>query len=206
MLRRVAIVVVTTIGLLAACNAAPVPSPAQTAAPLAVPPLASSASSAPAPTASAPPRAVADAAPPQVDCSGDFPGGDMLRDNIAATSFSGLGEIVAVTKTGTNGQTPAPTTGYANLKYDVKIVKWFTGAGPERLVLHQGVEASYNPTAGDLLFFSACALGDGSGSEPDVGYFFAVGASCRAHAEIAGEAAAKRAKAVGKKNRACKRP
>lgn len=200
-----AIVVVS----LAGCS----PEPAQSgpAAPLTVPPLASPSPPA-APTAArdaAAPVAVADAAPAQVDCTGDFPGPDMLRDNIADTSVSGLAEIVAVTKKGTNGQSPAPTTGYVNLTYDVKVVKWFAGSGRaegERLLLHQGAEAPYNPAVGGLLFFSACALKDGSASEPDVGYFFAVSASCRAHAETAGEAAAKRAKAGGKKNRACKRP
>lgn len=181
------------------------------AAPLTVPPLASSppAPVPPARDAAAAPVASADAAPPQVDCTGEFPGPDVLRDNIADTSVSGLGEIVAVTKKGTNGQTPAPTTGYVNLTYDVKVVKWFSGPGRaegERLLLHQGAEASFNPPVGGLLFFSACALKDGSGSEPDVGYFFNVAASCRAHAESAGEAAAKRVKAGGKKGRACKRP
>lgn len=180
------------------------------AAPLTVPPLTSSPTPTPTPTSSdaAAPVAVTDAAPPQVDCSGDFPGPDMLRDNIADTSVSGLAEIVAVTKKGTNGQSPAPTTGYVNVTYDVKVVKWFVGAGRaegERLLLHQGAEASFNPPVGGLLFFSACALKDGSASEPDVGYFFNVSASCRAHAESVGEGAAKRAKAGGKKGRACKR-
>jgi hypothetical protein len=172
-----------------------------------------SATSEPTPSASAPasapasPSATAPAsapAPVRTACADDFPKADMIRDNIADTSITGIAEIVATSRTGTDGKSPAPTTGYVNNVYEVRVVKWLSGTGAEKLVLKQGAEAEITPLApGALLFFSACSAKDGSAWEPDVGYFFSVDPSCRAEVEKMGEAAAKRATAIGKRKRAC---
>jgi hypothetical protein len=130
---------------------------------------------------------------------------DMLRDNIGSTAMSGLAEIVTSKKTSLDGKTPAPTTGYVNVRYEVRVLRWFSGSGPDQLVLHQGAEAQFSPRGpGELLFFSACALAPGEATEPDVGYFFPIDPACRATAEKRGESAAKRA---GSKHgaRACKK-
>jgi hypothetical protein len=139
-------------------------------------------------------------------CKASLPPADLVRDNVAATAMSGLAEIVASTKTGLDGGTPAPRTGYVSFRYEVRVLRWFTGAGPERIVLSQGAEAESTPQPpGRLLFFSACAAADGSAYEPDVGYFFAVDAVCRADVEALAEPAAK---GLGAKRRlrACERP
>jgi hypothetical protein len=137
-------------------------------------------------------------------CGDDFPTADLIPDNIADTSISGIAEIVATSRTGTDGKTPAPATGYVNNVYEVRVVKWLSGRSGEKIVLKQGAEAEIVPLApGALLFFSACSAKDGSAWEPDVGYFFPVDPSCRAEVEKMGEAAAKRATATGKRRRAC---
>ena len=180
---------------------------------------------APAPTPPAPsssiaaraPEPASPVAPPSADagsstadparCEGELPPADLLRDNIASTAMTGLAEIVAATKTSLDGTSPAPSSGYVTFRYDVRVLRWLSGAGPDRLVLRQGAEAPGTPQRpGRLLFFSACASADGSAYEPDVGYFFPVDAACRADAEALGEAAAKRARAGKHKPRACERP
>lgn len=107
-------------------------------------------------------------------------------------------------RTGTDGKTPAPTTGYVHKVYELRVVKWISGTGAEKLVLRQGAEADGKQLSpGGLLFFSACPAKDGSVWEPDVGYVFPVDPSCRAEVEKMGEAAAKRATAIGKRKKAC---
>jgi hypothetical protein len=178
-----------------------------------VPPSASTSASASASapasasaSASAPaPAPVVAAAPPRTTpCEDDFPKADMIRDNIADTSITGIGEIVAASRTGTDGKTPAPTSGYVTNVYELRVVKWLSGTGAEKLVLKQGAEAEIKQLApGRLLFFSACSSKDGTAWEPDVGYVFPVDAECRAEVEKMGEAAAKRATAIGKRKKAC---
>jgi len=154
--------------------------------------------------------AAVDAGPPAMDpkaCAGDMPPPDFLANNIGDTPMSGLGEIVASTKTATDGTTPPPTTGYVHFRFEVRVLRWFSGTGPERLVLTQGAEAgSRIPEKGRLLFFSACSAPDGTGYEHDVGYFFPVEAVCREKAEELGAAAARRAKARGKRRSVCTAP
>lgn len=134
-----------------------------------------------------------------------LPPGDLVRDNIAATNVTGLAEIVASSKVGLDGKSPAPSSGYVTFRFEVRVLRWFSGNGPERMILTQGAEAGSTPAApGRLLFFSACAVGDAGvdrAVEPDVGYFFPLDAACRSQAEAAGENAARRAK-VGPKHRA----
>lgn len=127
----------------------------------------------------------------------------MVKDNVAATNVTGLGEIVASSKVALDGTSPAPTTGYVTFRYEVRVLRWFSGTGPERLVLSQGAEAPSTPYAkGRLMFFSGCASNPpGAVGEPDVGYFFSIDPACRANAETLGETAARRAN-VGAKHRA----
>lgn len=131
----------------------------------------------------------------------------MLRDNIASTQLSGIAEIVASSITSLNGTTPAPTTGYVNLRYEVRVLRWLSGSGPDTLVLHQGAEAGATPARpGRLLVFSACTskTAIGGAYEPDVGYFFHLDPQCLAAVETHAETAAKRARISGKpKGRAC---
>jgi hypothetical protein len=101
--------------------------------------------------------------------------------------------------TGPDGKAPAPTSGYANFRYDVRVLRWFAGTGKTRLVLKQGTEADSAPLApGRLLVFSACASGKDQGYEPDVGYFFGVEPACRADAEALMELASRQAARKGK--------
>jgi hypothetical protein len=172
------------------------------------PPPARSTSSADAGTSEPPP-----ARPPPVasatreDRSCELPPADMLRDNFAATRISGIGEILTSGKTGLGGTTPAPSTGYINFRFEVRVVRWFVGSGPEKMVLIQGAEATSTPAApGRFLFFSACTLPDGSGAEPDVGYFFPVEPECVGEAQTLGEASAKRARTAKGVRSVCTAP
>lgn len=151
-----------------------------------------------APAAPAPVIAVR---PPRTThCEDDFPKGEMIRDNIADTSVSGIAEIVGASRRAQ----PTGSTGYVNNLYELKVLKWVSGTGSEKQVLSQGAEADFKPHApGTVLFFSACMSKDGAMSEPDVGYVFPVDPSCRAEVEKMGEAAAKRATAIGKRKKAC---
>jgi hypothetical protein len=157
---------------------------------------------APAPTSPPP------AARPPGECP--LPPLEMLKNNIADTHVSGLAEIVASTKTALGGATPAPTTGYVNVRYDLHVLRWLAGTGPTQLVLHQGADADFQPPGpGELLFFSACTStspADGSVYEPDVGYVFAVDPGCRAEADKGGETAAKRAGRPKRRASACEHP
>jgi len=111
---------------------------------------------------------------------------------MGATNVTGIGEIVAASKISTDGKSPPPTTGYVNLRYEVRVVKWLSGTGPEKMLLGQGVEAETKlPRIGDILFFSACSSADGSAFEPDVGYFFTLDKACRPEVEKLAEKAAK---------------
>lgn len=122
----------------------------------------------------------------------------MVRDNIADTTATGIGEIVSVSRT------PTGASGYVNNKYELKVVKWLSGKGSEKQTLWQGAEEAIKPLPpGSFLFFSACMAKDGEMTEPDVGYVFPIDASCRAEVEKMGEAAAKRATAIGKRKKAC---
>lgn len=169
------------------------------------------AAAAPAPTASASASASAPPAEdpkpaPAVTC--ELPPLALLRDNITTTRMSGIAEIVASSKTGLDGRTPAPTTGYINLRYELKVVRWLSGGAGERLVLKQGAEAPGSPqAAGRLMLFSACASSDGTAYEPDVGYVFSVDPACAAELDKLADVAVKHAKASGKsKPRACEKP
>jgi hypothetical protein len=194
---------------LVACS--PAPEPAAPAAPASLASTASPTASSPAPTSAPPPPAPVDSVavadsgrlPPAADCSGSLPPRDMVRDNIAATAISGIGEVVASTKLATDGKSPAPTSGYILFRYELRVVHWFSGKGADRLVLKQNAEAGNNPRPpGELLFFSACG-GAGEAYEPDVGYVFSLDSSCRAEAEALGDAAAKKLASGGKRGRAC---
>ena len=128
----------------------------------------------------------------------------MIAQNIADTAVTGIGEIVAVSRKGTDGKTPAPTSGYVNNVYELKVLTWLSGTGAEKVILVQGAEAEIKPlAAGDLLFFSACSAKDGHLSEPDVGYVFPIDPACRAEAEKMGDTAAKKANQIGKRKKAC---
>lgn len=167
---------------------------ASTAAP--VPVASASSSAAKPPKVSAPPS-----------CGGQLPPLQLVKDNFASTGLSGIAEIVASSASGTDGSHPAPATGYVNFRYEVRVVKWFAGSGPERLVLSQGAEAPGTPRPpGDLLFFSACTSGVGTAYEPDVGYFFPVDPSCRADAEALGDAARSKVKTPSRKIPAACKP
>lgn len=167
-----------------------------------------------APHAAPPPKAAApDAAataPPRAEpasCSDALPPAEMVADNMGATSVTAIGEIVA-SATAASGGSGAPQ-GYTNLRYDVRVVRWVRGSGPERIVVLQGVEAGTSPRPpGELLFFSACTSDDGSFYEPDVGYLFPAAPACRAELEALASAAAERAKPPpkkrGKKPSACR--
>lgn len=122
----------------------------------------------------------------------------MIRDNIADTAVTGIGEVVAVSRQ------PTGASGYVNNQYELKVVKWLSGTGSEKQTLWQGAEEAIKPLPpGSLLLFSACMTKDGTMSEPDVGYVFSIDPACRAEVEKMGEAAAKRATAIGKRKRAC---
>jgi hypothetical protein len=128
------------------------------------------------------------------------PSASVIRDNIADTSVTGIAEIVGASRTGQ----PTGASGYVNNHYDLKVLKWLSGKGSEKQVLSQGAETSIKPYApGTILFFSACMAKDGEISEPDVGYVFPIDSACRAEIEKMGEAAAKRATALGKRKKAC---
>lgn len=147
------------------------------------------------------------APPPAASCDDALPPEDLLRGNVVETSMTGLGEIVASSKLGPDGKSPAPSRGYVLFRYEVRVLEWFSGSGPETMVLEQRAEADFDPRApGHLLFFSACR-GDAEGIayEPDVGYFFPVAPECREHADRRARAAAKRAGPKRKTLAACKR-
>ncbi|MBX3188959.1 MAG: hypothetical protein KF819_18205 [Labilithrix sp.] len=180
-----------------ACGAPP---PVVVAPATSTPPPATAAPAPAAPTAVAAPVATA---PPRASC--ELPPLEMLRENFAATSMSGIAEVVASSKTSLDGKTPPPTKGYVNFRYELRVLRWLSGSGPEHLVLRQGAEAEATPQGrGGLLFFSACSSADGSAYEPDVGYVFPLDPSCRADAEMLGDSAAKRVRR--KHERACDRP
>jgi len=189
----------------AAPEAPAAPDTAASAAPDAASAAADATAASAAPDAAASAAATARAPAPPAKCTDSLPPADRVRDNITDTALSGLAEIVASSKVGLDGKTPAPTTGYVNFRFEVRVLEWFSGSGPERMVLHQGAEAgSPLPGPGGLVLFSACALPDGSASEPDVGYFIRLDPACRGEAKALGDAAAKQARAGGKKKpRAC---
>ena len=130
-----------------------------------------------------------------------LPPTDMVRGNLGTTDLSGLAEIVASSKLALDRKSPPPSTGYVSFRYEVKVLKWFSGTGAEHMVLWQGAEADFNPAKGGaLLFFSACKSSDASFHEPDVGYFFPLEPACRTEAEALGADAAKK---VRKTRSAC---
>jgi hypothetical protein len=199
-------VLVGALALAGCARAAPEAAPPVPTAPLtavvAAPPASAPVTASAADASTAAPAPKPDAAPRPATagrCTGDLPPAEHVRDNMQVTHVAGLAEIVSATKTGTDGKTPAPTSGYAHVRYEVRVLRWFAGQGPERRVLVQGVEAESIPRApGSLLFFTACTGADATAFEPDVGHFFSVDPACRAEAEALGDAAAKRARAGGK--------
>lgn len=147
------------------------------------------------------------APPPATSCDDELPPEDLLRGNVSETGMTGLGEIVASAKLGPDGKAPAPSRGYVLFRYEVRVLEWFSGSGPESMVLEQRAEADFDPKApGHLLFFSACrGDADGVAYEPDVGYFFPVAPECRERLDHHARAAAKRAGPKRRTPAACKR-
>lgn len=134
-----------------------------------------------------------------------MPPADLIVDNVAATEITALGEITAARVTATDGSTPAPTTGYVHVHYEVDILKQFTGERLERMRLVQGVEAGFKPRQpGTLLFFSACLSTDGSAYEPDVGYFFSVTPECQKQVSELATLGAKNLPAAESRGSACR--
>lgn len=141
-------------------------------------------------------------------CEDVLPPDDFLERNLADTSMTGLAEIVSASKTDLDGKSPAPSKGLVKIRYEVRVLEWFVGTGPERLVLTQGAEAEFAPRPpGDLLFFSACAADAATGYEPDVGYFFPVNPTCHEDVQARAAAVAKRIpkRTKNAKPAACKR-
>jgi len=192
--RSSALLPAVLVPILCACaqSASPAPSLSAPAVPMVSAPLvpAQAPSALPLGSVSVPPPAPTK---PPAQCS--LPPTDMVLGNLGATDSSGLAEIVASSKMALDRKSPAPSTGYVSFRYEVRILKWFAGTGPEHMVLWQGAEADFNPAkAGKLLFFSACKSSDASFHEPDVGYFFALEPDCRTEAEALGAEAAKKAR------------
>jgi hypothetical protein len=128
------------------------------------------------PAGAPPPRESTDAA-----CNGEgLPPSDVIAANVVDTELTAFGEITSAKVTATDGSEPAPSTGYVHFIYEVDLVQQFTGERLEHIRLIQGAEAGAKiREPGVLLFFSACMSDDGSGFEPDVGYFFPMNAACR---------------------------
>lgn len=192
----------------AACGADPPPVIAPAAIPSA--PTASAVASARAPGLDAGAgdrKAATPPAPSSPACAASLPPVGMVTDNVRATAVTGIGEIVASSKTALDGKSPAPATGYVRFRYEVRVVRWLSGKGGDDLVVYQGAEAPGSPRApGHLLLFSACRARDGSWHEPDVGYFFPVDASCRAELDALADVVEKRARSAAKPKSACDLP
>lgn len=111
----------------------------------------------------------------------------MIKGNLHATPMSGIAEIVS------SSVIPTKAGGYVNIRYEVKVLKWYASDGPATMSLFQGVEEGFKPRpAGQLMFFSACKSADGTGYEPDVGFFFPFEPECKASFEAIAEKESKK--------------
>jgi len=174
-------------------------------------PMTSSAPASAAPAPAQPPSATdatsgaaaTPAAPSASPCAEALPEDDWLERNLAETAITGLAEVVSASKTDLGGK------GLVKHRYEVRVLEWFVGTGPERLVLTEGAEADAPPRpTGKLLFFSACTESSGVGYSPDTAYFYSVDPACREDVQARVAALAKR---IPKKTKnatpaACKRP
>jgi len=111
---------------------------------------------------------------------------ELIEANFRETALSGLGEI----SRSSYQAKPLP-----HILYEVSVIRWFVGRGPQRLTLHQATDYDAKPAApGLFIVFSTCKLRSGVAHEPDVGYFFPHDRECLAEAERRGAAAAQAAR------------
>src|SRR5690606_16146394 len=97
-------------------------------------------------------------AQPAAPCADDMPDAEMIESTLLSTEMTGLAEIIEAKALALDGTSPAPSTGLLNVHYQVRVLRWFVGTGPETMTLVQGAEAGWKPhAAGTLLLFSACA-------------------------------------------------